>query len=100
MPITRRQFELGIDNLIEQWMRNVHQLLAANQDKAYSEEELKAAFGSILPSAVGTLTDLAHSEHHHPLRTALEKLIELDAIDARVLDSVVYYTYKRPLALD
>ena len=40
MPLTRRQFELGIDEEGEEWMRQVYNLLADRQDLAYSSDEL------------------------------------------------------------
>jgi hypothetical protein len=36
MPITRKQFELGVDAATEEWMCNIQGFLAAHQDQAYT----------------------------------------------------------------
>lgn len=98
MPITRKQFDLGIDHLIERWMLKIHELLSQHRDKAYSEEELKAAL-SYLPIAEGTIAELAHVKRRHPAEAALEKLVELGAIEARIVESKTYYAYLGELPL-
>ncbi len=40
MPLTVRQFDLGIDQEMDGWMRQVYELLIRNQHLAYSSEEL------------------------------------------------------------
>ena len=98
MPITRKQFEQGIDEVIEQWIVRVHALLSDHRDEAYNEDELKAAFASVLPSAVGTLRDITQRrESQHPLKAALATLLERDAIDVRIIADTPYYAYKSDL---
>ena len=45
MPIARRQFELGIDHQLEEYMRRIYDLLQAHEDEAYSAEEVGAKLG-------------------------------------------------------
>ena len=40
MPLTRRQFELGIYDETESLIRLIYRLLSENKHLAYSEEEL------------------------------------------------------------
>lgn len=92
MPITRKQFELGIDQLVERWMLKIHELLSQKRDEAFSADELKAA-SSYLPIAEGMTGELALIKRRHPAEAALEKLVELGAIEARVVESKTYYAY-------
>lgn len=84
MPITRRQFELGIDNETESWMKRVHEYLAAHPDEAFTVEEL---VGSLRGSNPG-MTD---SELSLLLRTAVDKLAELGAAEVRTVREIEYY---------
>ena len=43
MPITKRQFELGIDDQGEDFMRQMYEILAADRGSAYSRDELRTA---------------------------------------------------------
>ena len=49
MPISRLQFEMGIDDGIEALMVSVYDLLESNPDAAYSEEELYRRFTANAP---------------------------------------------------
>jgi len=40
MPLSRRQFELGVDFEAEDWMRQADQLLSEHPELAYSSGEL------------------------------------------------------------
>ncbi|MEK7777623.1 MAG: hypothetical protein AAB303_03245 [Chloroflexota bacterium] len=40
MPITRRQFELGIAPAIEEWMEKLYDFLREHKDQAYTAGEL------------------------------------------------------------
>ena len=44
MPLTKRQFELGVDEEGENLMRQVYDLLAIHPELAYSLQELEEAF--------------------------------------------------------
>ena len=68
MPISRLQFEMGIDDGIEALMVSVYDLLETNPDAAYSEEELYRRFTANAP---GSYIDTSH------LDIALQKVVEL-----------------------
>ena len=84
MPITRLQFEMGIDGGIESLMVSVHDLLEANQDTAYSEEELYRLF---TVNAPGSYIDSSH------LDIALQKVVEIGAVEARSVANATYYAF-------
>jgi len=98
MPITRKQFDLGIDSEIERWMREVHEYLGQNRDMAYSASDLDAALETAFPRAdfegeIDVLEDIFPAQPRRRLQIALEKLVALGAIEARVVDSQAYYAY-------
>ena len=84
MPLTKRQFELGIDEEGEEWMRQVYRLLAEHRDLAYSTEELEEA---ILGAEVMAAADSWKFTH------ALEILAEIGAVDRRQVDRSEYHAF-------
>ncbi|MCY4624508.1 MAG: hypothetical protein OXC99_05870 [Chloroflexi bacterium] len=84
MPITRLQFEMGIDAGIEALMVSVYDLLEANPDTAYSEEELYQLFTANAP---GSYIDTSY------LDIALQKVVELGAVEARAVANAKYYAF-------
>ncbi len=105
MPITRRQFELGIDDTIAEWITKVHALLAESRDQAFTLVEITSAlkthietFQSELRRARGIDPDAKYVVvAEPPIDTALAKLQELSAADAREVDSQIYYAYRGDL---
>lgn len=87
MPLTRRQFELGIDEESENWMRQVYELLASHRDLAYSSEELYLA-------VLDKSTDVAHREKFDH---ALYILAEVGGVDVRVVDDTRYFAFLEEL---
>ena len=83
MPLTRRQFELGIDEESENWMRQVYELLENQRHLAYSSEELREA-------VLGQAKDSSKVEK---FGRALDVLAEISAVDKRWLDETEYYAY-------
>jgi hypothetical protein len=83
MPLSKRQFELGIDDEGEEWMRQAYQLLADQRDLAYSTEELE---GSVFGDEVS-------SSQSRKFALILDILAEIGAIDKGVVDKVVYYVF-------
>ena len=82
MPLTKRQFDLGVDEEGESLMRRVYDLLAAHPELAYSLEEFEEAFlGQVnLPGPkLGKF------------RRAVEVLVEIGAVDQREVAGVGYY---------
>ena len=71
MPITKLQFEMGIDAGIEALMVSLYDFLEEHQDTAYAEEELYKQFGVSDP---GTYIDTSH------LDIALQKVVETGAV--------------------
>ena len=84
MPLTKRQFELGLDEEGESLMRQVYDLLASHQELAYSLQELEDAFlGQAIPPGpkVGRF------------RRAVEVLVEIGAVDQREVAGVDYHAF-------
>lgn len=100
MPITRRQFELGIDDTLVSWMTRIHAFLSENRQQAYAEGEIINALADDI--------EAFHREHRvamglppndnirfgsPPIGEALEKLFELGVVSAREIASGRYYAY-------
>ena len=85
MPITRRQFEAGIDNRIEERIRQIHTYLAENRDQAFTAEELESAVLG------GSWT------YEDAFRAALQKLVEMSAVELRRIGNEAYYAYQTDL---
>ena len=88
MPISRLQFELGIDDGIEALMVSVYDLLDANRDTAYSEAELYDLFTANAP---GSYIDTSH------LDIALQKVVELGAVEERPVANAKYYAFRQEI---
>lgn len=86
MPITKLQFEMGIDGGIEALMVALYDFLDEHQDTAYSEEELYRQFGVKDP---GTYIDSSY------LDIALQKVVETGAVEARSVANSIYYAFLR-----
>lgn len=85
MPLSRRQFELRVDEEGENLMRQVYELLAGNPDFAYSHKELqKAVLGT--PTPVTRLGKFKRS---------VEALVGIGAVDVRKVARTNYYAYLR-----
>lgn len=83
MPITRRQFELGIDNRVNELMIKVYELLESNRDQAYSLAEILENLR--LTPVVYPVTDL--------LRIAIKTLTQIGAIEVSEVTNVNYYAF-------
>ena len=84
MPISRLQFEMGIDEGIEALMVSVYDLLEDNHDAAYSEDELYRLFTANAP---GSYIDTSH------LDIALQKVVELGCVETRSVANATYYAF-------
>ena len=87
MPITKRQFELGIDSDAEGWMRQVYELLEADNELAYAEAELG---DKILGEQY-----LADATKRNLFPKALEVLARLNAVERREVGDTYYYAFYR-----
>lgn len=113
MPITRRQFELGIDSKIEEWMKKIHSFLSERKDEAFTEKELRQHFS---PTLLERLSDpqkrLVQSQRERKIEVdafgflpdereafelALEKLEEQRAVEERKIRDIYYYSYREEL---
>jgi hypothetical protein len=82
MPITSRQFELGIDAEIADWINRAQQFLKQHAKLAYNEEELSEV--------------LAHGKDaasREALAKALEVLADFEALEKRWVGEIAYYKY-------
>jgi hypothetical protein len=84
MPISRRQFELGITPQVEEWMEKLYDFLAERKNQAYSEKELAKSLEA--PSSV-TETGL--------ISYALKILITTYALDSKVVEGETYYAFQQ-----
>lgn len=87
MPITGKQFELGIDSEIEGWMKKIHGFLSSHPELAYTLEELAREVDglSFYPIPLSSPT---------PTRSfsiSLDKLIEIAAVEVRIVKEQRYY---------
>lgn len=85
MPLTKRQFELGVDQEIEEYMRQIYHRLVADRDVAYNHAELLRAVVSRPPS------DLLLVKFNQ----AIEVLVRIGAAEARVVAGETYYAFQR-----
>ena len=89
MPITRKQFELGIDSEIEEWMKKIHSFLSEHKDQAFSEGELRESLGLKLPTPVKEIK---------AFEAALDKIVGLGVAEERlILDKSYYSQGRKPL---
>lgn len=94
MPITGKQFELGIDSTIEGWMKKIHDFLSAHSELAYTSEELAQELKDV-PQAGEFVVGMSR-----PFAKALIKLEELGAVEARIVRDHKYYIMgTKPLEL-
>lgn len=90
MPLTKRQFELQIDQQIEGWMRQVYELLETHQDLAYSGDELRHELLGDSPAPTKAET----------FGRALETLDSIGAVEKREVHDLVYYAFNRKVDTD
>jgi hypothetical protein len=108
MPITRRQFELGIDDAMARCMETIHHYLAERRDEAFTADEIFEGLRTELLEAVhsGLQSEFLRLEVPPSLvghmargtvNIALEKLCELGAVASRQIGGRKYYAYEREL---
>ena len=85
MPLSIRQFDLGINEDIESLMREVYWMLIRNPELAYSSMELRQAI-------LGDSVEVANSES---FGRALEVLAELRAVERRWVNNEAFYAFNR-----
>lgn len=83
MPLSRRQFELGVDPEAEDWMGQVYGHLEGHRDSAYSYDEVRKAIrGGSLPQA-----------ELNKFNSALDVLVRIGAVNKAEVDGKDYYAY-------
>lgn len=83
MPITKRQFELGIDEDVQKWMRQVYDLLEGDRELAFSSDELRQ----------NLLEYPYDSQERANLERALDVLVQIGALDKRWVTDRDYYAF-------
>ena len=77
MPITKLQFELGIDDAVEEWMRKIAAFLQVHGDEAYTAIELGEALGLDMSQSFEGLDDLQRPSLPDVTRKFLHALMTL-----------------------
>ena len=99
MPLTKRQFELRVDEEGESWMRQIYDLLAEHRDLAYSAEEIRETLLGPTSSATGTapgfpsFSDAADAQQR--VNRVLDVLVGIGAVDQRDVAGTDYYAFLR-----
>ena len=83
MPITKRQFDLGIDLLGHEYMIRIYELLADDQELAFSEEELRNPI----------LGDSSSDQQEEQFDAAIDALTRIRAITKKVVTDTNYYAF-------
>ena len=89
MPITRRQFDLGISEALEGWMRGIYACLSGSPEKAFNVVEIATALG--VPLSPPEDRAFFGNRDEQRFFVALEKLTEMNVIQAREFDGQAYY---------
>jgi hypothetical protein len=100
MPISRRQFDLGINEDIEAWMRRIDEFLAQHPSEAFSVAELARQFGvPELDMSVHTvaqnLSSFLMSDEQKRFAVALVKLSDVDVVSEREVAGDSYFASGR-----
>ena len=83
MPLTVRQFDLGIDHEIDKWMSQIYGFLAAKRDLAFSSEELLQA----------VLGDSPETTRREKFGRVMNVLAEIRAVGKRWVGNSDYYIF-------
>lgn len=91
MSITRRQFELAIDDHILAWMKNIHEFLLSQRDEAFTRLELIRGLGIIKETEF--LKDLSHAQAAQvkSFDEALKTLVDIGAAEKRLVRGTPYH---------
>ena len=104
MPITREEFLSSTDESVSKAMRDIHEYLGDHRDTAYAQNEIADATMGLLSSE--ELFDppelfLRSTNWARPRRSvfrrALERLVEVGAVEAKILNGELYFAYRSEL---
>jgi hypothetical protein len=82
MPLTKRQFELGVDEEGETMMRQVYELLAAHSELAYSLQEIQ-----------GAILGQNSFDTSGKVQRAVKALVGIGAVDQREVGERDYFAF-------
>ena len=85
MPISRRQFNLGINNELKDWMEKLYTVLQQNKETAYTQEELEELL-EVNATSIGL-----ESNAQTALDKALERLITMNCAESREINGTLYF---------
>lgn len=85
MPLSRKQFERGTDPLIEELTAKIHFFLNENTEEAYADSELMEALN----------IDIGVKAIQDAFNEALNKLIELEMAEKKIIGGIEYYANKQ-----
>ncbi len=96
MPITRRQFELGINEQVEEVMKAISEFLATRRQEAFEKHELASALG-VLDAGDEPLERMRKFNSEVGLRfvSAMSRLVELGVVQVRLVEGSEYYATGR-----
>ena len=114
MPISRRQFDFGVDKETDDWMTKIHKFLSENSDEAYSENEIRVIFSlktQSEPFEIQTKkeerserSDILDAMFNSDKRNmdesftlAIDTLVKFEAISKKEIRGINYYSYGKPL---
>ncbi len=86
MPMSRRQFELGVNNREADLMREVYEWLTNHSDLAYSVSEIAEAL-------LGPEPVQRHGMDIMYLDKALDVLVGIGALEQRIVRGTGYYAF-------
>ena len=87
MPLTKRQFELGLYDEAEAIMHLIYDLLSKRRDLAYSEGELLEMYKG------------AEERRTGQVHRALEALTSMGAIESGEIQGTLYYAFHQEVNL-
>ena len=88
MPITRKQFEWGVDAKVEEWMEKIRAFLTEHKDEAFTLEEVKSEWKPRYDSRTWFISE------EKVLEEALNKLVEQGMAEERTIRDTNYYAHK------
>ena len=98
MPLTKRQFELGITDEVENWMRAVYNLLGGHKELAYSQQEI---IDSLLgEEPISGDSYLEYSRGSRNIEHSLGVLAGIGAVERRKVGYQEYYVFQQELDTD
>jgi uncharacterized protein YktB (UPF0637 family) len=104
MPITRKQFEEGVDEKLEEWMKKIQKFLEQHNNEAFSLEELHKEFEQYLLRLLSEDEKISLKVakedafiflpgEKQAFDSALDKLVEMKKAEKRIIRDKEYYSF-------